>query len=470
MRRKRKAKIVATLGPSSSSYERIRALFEAGADVFRLNFSHGQQAEHKERLGHIRKLEEESGRPIGVLMDLQGPKLRIGRLAGGSIKLEAGQPFRLDLAPEMGDAKRAPLPHPEIFAALEPGADLLLDDGKLRLRVAHCGPTFAECEVAVGGVLSDRKGVNVPGVVLPISSLTEKDRADLQFGIDIGVDWVGLSFVQRPEDIAEARKLIAGRAGVLAKLEKPAAIEHLEEIVELVDAVMVARGDLGVELPPEDVPLPPAPDRPRLPLRRTARGDRDPDARIDDPLAHADARRGLRRGDRGLRGRGRGHALGRDGERGLSGRGGRDDGPHRRTRRARPALPSHHGRRASRPGGNTGRRHHRGGAPGREHGLGGGDRHLHQLGLDHAQGRARAARRADPLPDAQNRDGAPPSTRLGYAIACTPRTCTASRRWSATRATTRSTRASRPRATASSPRRACPSARRGPPTSCASPG
>ena len=179
MRRKRKAKIVATLGPSSSSYERIRALFEAGADVFRLNFSHGQQAEHKERLGHIRKLEGESGRPIGVLMDLQGPKLRIGRLAGGSIKLEAGQPFRLDLAPEMGDAKRAPLPHPEIFAALEPGADLLLDDGKLRLRVAHCGPTFAECEVAVGGVLSDRKGVNVPGVVLPISSLTEKDRADL---------------------------------------------------------------------------------------------------------------------------------------------------------------------------------------------------------------------------------------------------------------------------------------------------
>ena len=254
MRRKRKAKIVATLGPSSSSYERIRALFEAGADVFRLNFSHGQQAEHKERLGHIRKLEEESGRPIGVLMDLQGPKLRIGRLAGGSVKLEAGQPFRLDLAPEMGDAKRAPLPHPEIFAALEPGADLLLDDGKLRLTVAHCGPTFAECEVAVGGVLSDRKGVNVPGVVLPISSLTEKDRADLRFGIDIGVDWVGLSFVQRPEDIAEARKLIAGRAGVLAKLEKPAAIEHLEEIVELVDAVMVARGDLGVELPPEDVP------------------------------------------------------------------------------------------------------------------------------------------------------------------------------------------------------------------------
>ncbi len=254
MRRKRKAKIVATLGPSSSSYERIRALFEAGADVFRLNFSHGQQADHKERLAAIRALERASGRPIGVLMDLQGPKLRVGCLAGGKVTLEAGRPFRLDLSPEEGNETRAPLPHPEIFASLEPGAELLLDDGKLRLKVVHCGPSFADCEVAVGGTLSDRKGVNVPGVVLPISSLTEKDRSDLQFGLDMGVDWVGLSFVQRPEDIAEARKLIAGRAGLLAKLEKPAAIEHLEEIVDLVDAVMVARGDLGVELPPEDVP------------------------------------------------------------------------------------------------------------------------------------------------------------------------------------------------------------------------
>ncbi|HLI13508.1 MAG TPA: pyruvate kinase [Alphaproteobacteria bacterium] len=254
MRRRRKAKIVATLGPASSSYERIRALFEAGADVFRLNFSHGSQEDHKERMGHIRELEKETGRPIGVLMDLQGPKLRIGRLEGGRARLTAGQPFRLDLSTDTGNAQRAPLPHPEIFASLEPGAELLLDDGKLRLRVIHCGLSFAECEVLIGGELSDRKGVNVPGAVLPISSLTEKDRADLAFGLDLGVDWVGLSFVQRPEDIAEARKLIAGRAGVLAKLEKPAAIERLEEIVELVDSVMVARGDLGVELPPEDVP------------------------------------------------------------------------------------------------------------------------------------------------------------------------------------------------------------------------
>ncbi len=254
MQRKRKAKIVATLGPASSSYERIGALFEAGADLFRLNFSHGSQEDHRARHGHIRRLEQEVGRPIGILVDLQGPKLRIGRLKGGMVRLVAGQSFRLDLSPEMGDATRAPMPHPEIFAALRPGSELLLDDGKLRLTVSRCGPDFAECKVAVGGELSDRKGVNVPGVVLPISSLTEKDQSDLQYGLDLGVDWIGLSFVQRPEDIAEARRLIAGRAGVMAKLEKPAAIERLEEIVELVDAVMVARGDLGVELPPEDVP------------------------------------------------------------------------------------------------------------------------------------------------------------------------------------------------------------------------
>jgi pyruvate kinase len=254
MQRKRKAKIVATLGPSSSSYERIHALFEAGADLFRLNFSHGSQEDHKLRHGHIRRLEQEVGRPIGILVDLQGPKLRVGRLQGGKVHLTPGQAFRLDLSDAPGDATRAPMPHPEIFAALHPGSDLLLDDGRLRLTVERCGADFADCTVAIGGDLTDRKGVNVPGVVLPISALTVKDQSDLQYGLDLGVDWIGLSFVQRPEDIAEARKLIAGRAGVMAKLEKPAAIERLEEIVELVDAVMVARGDLGVELPPEDVP------------------------------------------------------------------------------------------------------------------------------------------------------------------------------------------------------------------------
>jgi len=255
MKRARRSRILATLGPSSSTLARIRELFDAGADVFRLNFSHGSHADHAERLKLIRQVEAERGRPIGVLMDLQGPKLRVGRIAGGKVLLEAGQPFRLDLDPADGDATRAGLPHPEIFAALEAGTELLLDDGKLRLRVDSFGPDHAETTVLVGGPLSDRKGVNVPGVLLPISPLTAKDRADLAFGLEMGVDWVALSFVQRPEDIREARELIGDQAWIMAKLEKPAAIEHLDEIVALADGVMVARGDLGVELPPQQVPV-----------------------------------------------------------------------------------------------------------------------------------------------------------------------------------------------------------------------
>ena len=254
MRRHRKAKIVATLGPASATPQEIRALFDAGADVFRLNFSHGVHADHRERLEYIRQIEFENGRPIAVMMDLQGPKLRIGKFVNGSVELKAGKSFRLDMSPEPGNGERAPLPHPEIFKALTPGVDLLLDDGRLRLRVDTCGDDFAETTIATGGRVSDRKGVNVPGAVLPISALTDKDRQDLQVGLDLGVDWVALSFVQRPEDVAEARRLIAGRAAVLVKLEKPAAIDRLEELIELADAVMVARGDLGVEMPPEDVP------------------------------------------------------------------------------------------------------------------------------------------------------------------------------------------------------------------------
>jgi pyruvate kinase len=254
MRRHRKAKIVATLGPATSSPQGIRALFEAGVDVFRLNFSHGLHEGHRECFDHIREIESTSGRPIGVMMDLQGPKLRVGKITGGEATLKSGAAFRLDMDTAPGDANRAPLPHPEIFKAIAPGTDLLIDDGRLRLRVERCGDDFAETTVVTGGRLSDRKGVNVPGAVLPISALTEKDRQDLQFGLDLGVDWVALSFVQRPEDVAEARRLIAGRAAVLVKLEKPAGIERLQELIELTDAVMVARGDLGVELPPEDVP------------------------------------------------------------------------------------------------------------------------------------------------------------------------------------------------------------------------
>jgi pyruvate kinase len=255
MRRTRQARILATLGPASSTLERIRALHAAGADVFRLNFSHGSHQDHAERYRLIREVERESGRPIGVLMDLQGPKLRIGRFADGPVRLEAGAKFRLDLTDTPGDATRAPLLHPEIFAALHAGTDLLLDDGKIRLRVDACGAEFADTTVVVGGPLSDRKGVNVPGVVLPISPLTDKDRRDLAFGLELGVDWVALSFVQRPQDIAEARELIGERAWIMAKLEKPAAIEHLDAIVAQTDGVMVARGDLGVELPPQQVPV-----------------------------------------------------------------------------------------------------------------------------------------------------------------------------------------------------------------------
>ena len=254
MRRKRNAKIVATLGPSSADAGTIRDLHLAGADVFRLNFSHGSHEDHRERMFLIRRLEREVERPIGVLLDLQGPKLRVGVMENGPVELEAGKSFRLDLKDTPGTAERAPLPHPEVFAALDRGTLLLLDDGKLSLEVQDCGPEFAETVVVTGGPLSDRKGVNVPGAVLPISPLTEKDRADLEFGLDLGADWVGLSFVQRPEDLVEARSLIEGRASVMTKVEKPAAVDCLSELVALTDAVMVARGDLGVEMPPEQVP------------------------------------------------------------------------------------------------------------------------------------------------------------------------------------------------------------------------
>jgi pyruvate kinase len=254
MRRHRRVRIVATLGPASTTPEVIGKLFEAGADVFRLNFSHGEHADHARRIEIIRELESTMRRPISILADMQGPKLRVGTFENGGVELTQGQSFRLDLDKGPGNARRAPLPHPEIFEALGEGTDLLLDDGRIRLRVERHGRDFAETVVVTGGRLTDRKGVNVPQVVLRLSALTRKDRQDLTFALDHGVDWIGLSFVQRPDDVAEARKLVGGRAGLLTKLEKPAAIDRLDEIIALADAVMVARGDLGVELPPEDVP------------------------------------------------------------------------------------------------------------------------------------------------------------------------------------------------------------------------
>ena len=254
MRRQRNVKIIATLGPASSDAATIRALFEAGADVFRLNMSHGSHADHRLRHGIIRALEAETGRPIGILADLQGPKLRVGTFADGPVQLVAGQTFRLDLDATPGDLGRVNLPHPEIFAALAPGMNLLLDDGNIRLSVDDNGADFAQCTVRTGGRLSERKGVNVPDAVLPLSALTPKDRRDLGFALDRGVDWIAISFVQRPEDVAEVKKVVRGAAGVLAKIEKPQALERLDEIIELADALMVARGDLGVELPLEAVP------------------------------------------------------------------------------------------------------------------------------------------------------------------------------------------------------------------------
>jgi pyruvate kinase len=255
MRRQRNAKIVATLGPSSSSPDAIRRLFEAGADVFRLNFSHGTHEDHAERYTIIRELERETGRPIGVLVDLQGPKLRVGTFAAGRVELATGASFRLDRDTRTpGDDTRVSLPHPEVFQALSPGVELLLDDGKIRLSVEESGPDFAQTRVVTGGPLSDRKGASVVGAVLPVSALTEKDRRDLAFGLELGADWIALSFVQRPEDLDEVRAIVRGRAGVMAKLEKPSAIDRLEEIVDRSDAIMVARGDLGVEMLPEKVP------------------------------------------------------------------------------------------------------------------------------------------------------------------------------------------------------------------------
>jgi pyruvate kinase len=254
MRRERCAKILATLGPSSSTPERIQALVDAGADAFRFNFSHGTHADHAARYEIVRGIEEARGQPIAVVMDLQGPKLRIGAFADGRVSLVAGERFALDLDPAAGDVQRVCLPHHEIFAAANEGMHLLLDDGRITLRIETIAHDRLETTVLTGGTLSNHKGVNVPNVLLPLSAMTEKDHADLAFGFELGVDWVALSFVQRPEDVALARRLIAGRAAVMAKIEKPAAIDHLDQIIELSDGIMIARGDLGVELPPEEVP------------------------------------------------------------------------------------------------------------------------------------------------------------------------------------------------------------------------
>ncbi len=252
--RMRKVRILATLGPASDTPEMIEKLFRSGADAFRVNMSHGEQADKAQLIANIRALEKSYNRPTTILVDLQGPKLRVGTFAGSKVELKTGEPFVLDTDRAAGDTTRVHLPHPEIFAALEPDTRLLLDDGKLVLRVTAVNADRIDTVVEVGGMLSDRKGLNVPDVVVPIAALTDKDRSDLAFALQQGVDWIAMSFVQRPEDVAEGKKLIGGKAALLAKIEKPAAINRLDEILELADGVMVARGDLSVELPPEQVP------------------------------------------------------------------------------------------------------------------------------------------------------------------------------------------------------------------------
>ncbi len=254
MRRNRRVKIVATLGPASHNEETMRAMFMAGADVFRINMSHASPDIFREAHANIHKLEQEFSRPVGILVDLQGPKLRIGAFESGAIRLTEGDVLSFTKREAIGGLGRVHLPHPEIFQAVEEGHRLLLDDGKLRLRVVEASDVRIDAEVLTNGYLDSRKGISLPDTVLPLGPMTEKDRADLEFAVSLGVSWIAMSFVQRADDVAEVHRLARGRASVMAKIEKPAALEELKEIVDLADGIMVARGDLGVEMPVEMVP------------------------------------------------------------------------------------------------------------------------------------------------------------------------------------------------------------------------
>jgi pyruvate kinase len=254
MRRRRKTKILATLGPASNTPEKMRELFEAGVDVFRINMSHTSHEMLAKMVADLRALAGIVGRPVGILCDLQGPKIRLGRLTGGPRMLKEGERIKLVLGETSEKPEDIPIPHPEIFQAIKQKHALLIDDGKVRLRLLRKADTFAEAVVEVAGEIKDRKGVNMPDTLLPMSAMTPKDRADLDAALELGVDWIALSFVQRPEDVAELKKIVQGRAGVLAKIEKPKALSSLHGILELADALMVARGDLGVEMPLERVP------------------------------------------------------------------------------------------------------------------------------------------------------------------------------------------------------------------------
>ena len=362
MRRRRKTKILATLGPASSTPQAIRALFEAGADAFRINMSHTSH----EKLGllhkAVRDLEQLAGRPISILVDLQGPKIRLGTLPGGQLQTHQGDKLHLVCSPLPKNEDDIPVPHPEVFAALQPGESILVDDGKVRLKIIDATREWADAEVVVAGLLKDNKGVNLPDTVLPIPALTAKDRSDLDAALNLNVDWIALSFVQRADDVAEMKKIVAGRAGCLAKIEKPKAIEWLSDILDISDALMVARGDLGVELPVQEVP-----GKQKF-ITRAARKAGKPVVvatqmlEFDDHRARAHPRRGFGRGDGRLRRRRCGDAVGGIGRGPVSGGSGLDDGQDRHDGRKRSALHLHHRFTAQRAGGDHPRRHHGRGA------------------------------------------------------------------------------------------------------------
>ncbi len=357
MRRLRRAKIIATLGPASSDREMIAQLFAAGVDVFRINMSHTSHERMRELVAAIRAVEEGTGRPIGILVDLQGPKLRLGSFTGGAVQVKTGDSFVLDSDPAPGDATRAYLPHPEIFAAVEPGHTLLIDDGKVRLIVTAAEPKRIETRVEVAGKLSDRKGVSLPDSTIPFSALAEKDRSDLEAALDTGIDWVALSFIQRPEDIAEAKKITRGRALVMAKIEKPQAVHRLGEIMDLADALMVARGDLGVEMPLEKVP------GVQKQMTRAGRISGKPvviatqmlESMINSPVPTraevSDVATAIFEGADAVM------LSAEIGSRAISGGSGGDDEPHRHRGRERPGLSRHHQRAAARTGSNRRRRY-----------------------------------------------------------------------------------------------------------------
>ena len=466
--RRRRVKIIATLGPASADRKTIAALFAAGADVFRINMSHASHDGMRERVAMIREVEEETGRPIGILVDLQGPKLRLGTFASGAADLQRGEAFILDGDPTPGGQARVYLPHPEILSSLAKGHRILIDDGKVMLRVAAAEGGRALTVVEVAGRVSNKKGVSLPDTTIPTSAMTDKDHADLAAALEEDIDWIALSFVQRPEDIVEVKAIVKGRALVMAKIEKPQAVQRIEEIMAVADALMVARGDLGVEMPLEQVPgIQKTLDSARAAARQ-AGGGGDADAGIDDLRASADARRSVGRRDRGLRGRGRRHAVGRERFGPISARGGRDHEQDRGSGGIGEDLPLDHRGAARGARGDGRRRDRRSDARCRRDARSESDLRLDQLGLDRPSHRPPAAALLDFGADAASNRWRGASLSSGACIRSSPTTRVTNATWPIGPAATPISRASPARASALSLSPACRSGPRAPPTTCAS--